>query len=108
MSINFMLPEDVSYEELLRENEQPEFNGVKLYTCNPAKHRKCKKQSCLWLGKGECFQTLQEEYAATEEDAKALADLYEEFNRKRETYVPLLIRKALKAIIEDEASSTHL
>ena len=49
-------------------NDLPEDYGVtdiaggKVYICDHEKNTQCKKTSCGYLGRGECFQTTNKEF----------------------------------------------
>lgn len=105
-SFTLIPPEGVSLEEFLKESEQTEFNGIPLYTCNPNKNTRCNKQNCLWYGRGECFQTLQQKYSAQDAEKTALANLFVKHNLLRNVHVPLFIRDALSENNEEFMHST--
>lgn len=52
-----------------------------LYECDYEKNVECKKTACLYLGRGECFCTLDKSYAKCK-DNLADMELYERVRRK--------------------------
>lgn len=43
-----------------------------IYICNPTINHECDKSGCLFYGLGECFSTLNEEYAVRNPDTQML------------------------------------
>ena len=48
---------------------------MKAYICDPRKHNGCTKTYCWYMGKGECYQTLKEEYSAKESSGQFITEL---------------------------------
>ena len=48
---------------------------MKAYICDPRKHKECRKTYCWYMGKGECYQTLKEEYSAKKSRRQVITEL---------------------------------
>lgn len=62
--------------------DKVKYEEPKLYYCDPAKHTKCKRNSCYKYG-GMCRWTRYPEYAKTDKNSKPIiSNILEELNEE--------------------------
>lgn len=53
------------------------------YICNPVKNTKCRQTGCLFCLEGECFSTLNPEYAVKDADGQPVSYEDEDYEKIR-------------------------
>lgn len=70
--------EEMTVDELEAVIRRPEDNPDSgLFVCCPMENTICNKKSCAFMGKGHCYLTTKQEYAAKKADIKTLSFLAE-------------------------------
>lgn len=59
-----------------------------MYMCNPNKNAACTKTGCLYYFGGECFSTIDEQYAFINKEGKPLSFPEEQYEAMKEYIVP--------------------
>lgn len=71
---------------------------MKTYVCNPLINKECTKTGCLYYWRGECFSTLNAEYAVLDANGELREVTQRNYDETRKLVVESMLRASLEAL----------